>query len=56
MGVTAFFSTIGVMLIDFVGGRLYKRDKLNPFYICLGVESGFLAMTLCLALCRKLKP
>ena len=45
----AFFSSAGVLLIDGIGGHIFKNDKRNPFWMCLGAEGFLIVLIICLA-------
>lgn len=55
LGVAAFFSSLGNLLIDIVGGRLYNGNKLSPFYICITAEAIYLFLTISFALGGRLR-
>ena len=55
LAATAFFTTLGVLLIDGIGGRLYSKDVRNPFYFCIGAECFFLLLTTVFASMRQLR-
>ena len=52
LGVQAFSSSCGVLLIDGLGGHIYDFDKRNPYYICMGSTSLVIFVCIVLSLCR----
>ena len=55
LAATAFCTTVGVLSIDGVGGRLYAKDVRDPFSLCLGIEIFFLLLVLYFACRRQLR-
>ena len=54
LGSVAFCTSLGVLFIDGVGGRVYKSDVRNPFFLCLGSETIVLLLTITLGCLKQL--
>ena len=52
LGVQAFFSSCGVLLIDGLGGHIYDIDKRDPYFLCIACECFVILITVLLAVCR----
>ena len=52
IGISAFTTSLGILLIDGAGGPIYEKDKRNPFYLTLCFEAAFVLVTLILACCK----
>ena len=49
---TAMCSSLGIFLVDAVGGHIYAKDKRAPYFICLGTESCVILIIIVFALFR----
>lgn len=47
-----FANSCGVLLIDGLGGEIYKSDKRNPFFIVLTSEGILLVLIIGLAMLK----
>lgn len=54
LGAQAFCSSIGVFLIDGLGGHIYESDKRNPYYIVISIECFLIVVMVVLAILRQL--
>ena len=54
LGIYMFTGSVGVLIIDGVGGRLYAIGKRDPFLMCLGCLCLASIYIVCLAMCRQL--
>ena len=55
LGTYAFCTSCGVLFIDGVGGHVYKNDVRDPFYLCMGMVTILLLLTIILACFRQLR-
>ena len=55
VGAYSLFGSVGVILIDKLGGDLFEDDNLIPFFIAMGAYAFHSIIIICLALCRQLK-
>ena len=49
---TAMCSSLGILLVDAVGGHIYANDKRGPYFICMGLQSSVILLIIVLALFR----
>ena len=52
LGAAAVCGSIGVLLIDGVGGHVYDLDKRNPFWMVISSEGLVIILTIGLALAK----
>ena len=52
LSTAGVFSSMGIILIDQLGGHLYDNDKRNPWLVCIGTESLLLSLIIVLAIFR----
>ena len=50
LGATGFCASLAILVVDGIGGRIYKYDKRNPFLICLSLEGFVILLIIVLAL------
>ena len=55
LGAQGMAMSFGVLLIDGLGGEIYKNDKRNPFFIVLSTESFAILLIIVLALFKQLR-
>ena len=49
------FGSIGVILVDKLGGDLFSTSKVLPFYITSGTYAFMIFIIIILALCKQLQ-
>lgn len=54
LGVQQLFSSLGVIMIQEIGGHIYNMDKRNPFYLCIAGEGFVILVILALGVCKQL--
>lgn len=54
IGAYGLCGSLGILLIDELGGYLFKKNTVLPFIICLASVSIFTVVTIILAILKKL--
>ena len=54
LGLYSLFGSIGVILVDKLGGDLFSTSKVLPFYITSGTYAFLIVIIIILALCKQL--
>ena len=55
LGLYSLFGSIGVILVDKLGGDLFSTSKVLPFYITSGTYAFMIFIIIILALCKQLQ-
>ena len=55
LSASAMIGSIGIFIIDGVGGNMYDSNKRNPFFLCIGMVIFLLLVTFLLACFRQLR-